>query len=68
MGISDVATEKPIKYVFLSLTPLEAPEVQLQILAVAARTFQNRLFLKNVDLATDAHQVYSAIKEWEQSG
>ncbi|MGV8059287.1 MAG: PTS sugar transporter subunit IIA [Smithellaceae bacterium] len=67
MGISDVATEKPIKYVFLSLTPLEAPEVQLQILAVAARTFQNRLFLKNIELAADPRQVYSAIKEWEQS-
>ena len=67
MGISDVATEKPIKYVFLSLSPLEKPEVQLQILAVAARTFQNRYFLKSVELAEDPHQVYAAIKEWDQS-
>jgi two-component system sensor histidine kinase KdpD len=68
MGISDVTTEKPIKYVFLSLSPLEKPEVQLQLLAVAARTFQNRYFLKSVELASDPHQVYSAIKEWDQSG
>jgi mannitol/fructose-specific phosphotransferase system IIA component (Ntr-type) len=67
MGISDVATEKPIKYIFLSLSPLEKPEVQLQILAVAARAFQNRYFLKNVELAEDPHQVYAAIKEWDQS-
>ena len=67
MGISDVTTEKPIKYVFLSLSPLEKPEVQLQILAVAARTFQNRYFLKSVELAEDPHQVYAAIKEWDQS-
>ena len=67
MGISDVATEKPIKYIFLSLSPLEKPEVQLQILAVAARTFQNRYFLKSVELAEDPHQVYAAIKEWDQS-
>ena len=67
MGISDVATEKPIKYVFLSLSPLEKPEVQLQLLSLAARTFQNRYFLKSVELANDPHQVYSAIKEWDQS-
>ncbi len=67
MGISDVATEKPIKYIFLSLSPLEKPELQLQLLSLAARTFQNRYFLKSVELANDPHQVYSAIKEWDQS-
>ena len=67
MGISNVATEKPIKYVFLSLSPLEKPEVQLQLLSLAARTFQNRYFLKSVELAEDPHQVYAAIKEWELS-
>jgi len=65
-GISDVAAEKPIRYVFLSLSPLETPEVQLQLLSVAARTFQNRLFLKNMELAEDSLQVYTAIKEWER--
>jgi len=68
MGISDVTTEKPIRYVFLSLSPLERPEVQLQLLAVAARTFQNRYFLKSVESANDPQQVYAAIKEWDQSG
>jgi mannitol/fructose-specific phosphotransferase system IIA component (Ntr-type) len=67
MGISDVTTEKPIKYVFLSLTPLAKPEVQLQLMAVAARTFQNRYFLKSVELAENSQQVYAAIKEWDQS-
>ena len=67
MGISDAVAEKPIKYVFLSLSPLETPEVQLQILAVAARSFQNRYFLKSMELAEDPNQVYAAIKDWEQS-
>jgi len=67
MGISDVVAEKPIRYVFLSLSPLSTPEVQLQILAVAARTFQNRLFLKNLELAKNQKQVYAVIKEWEKS-
>jgi hypothetical protein len=68
MGISDVTTEKPIKYVFLSISPLETPEVQLQLLAVAARAFQNRYFLKSMELANDPPQVYAALKEWDQSG
>jgi two-component system, OmpR family, sensor histidine kinase KdpD len=67
MGVSDVPTEKPITYVFLSLSPLAKPEIQLQLLAVAARTFQNRYLLKSLDLAFDPNQVYAAIKEWDQS-
>jgi two-component system sensor histidine kinase KdpD len=67
MGISDIATEKPIKYVFLSLSPLEKPEVQLQLLSLAARAFQNRYFLKSMELADDPQQVYAAIQEWDQS-
>jgi two-component system sensor histidine kinase KdpD len=67
MGISDIVTEKPMKYVFLSLSPLERPEIQLQLLAVAARTFQNKYFLKSMESAKDPQQVYAAIKEWDQS-
>ena len=65
MGVSDVPTEKPIGYVFLSLSPLEKPEVQLQLLALAARAFQNRYFLKGMELANDPQQVYAAIREWD---
>jgi two-component system sensor histidine kinase KdpD len=65
MGVSDVPTEKPIGYVFLSLSPLEKPEVQLQLLSLAARAFQNRFFLKGMELANDPEQVYSAIREWD---
>lgn len=65
MGVSDVPTEKPIGYVFLSLSPLEKPEVQLQLLALAARAFQNRYFLKGMELANDPPQVYAAIREWD---
>ena len=65
MGVGDVATEKPIHYVFLSLSPLEKPEVQLQLLALAARAFQNRYFLKGIELASDPSQVYAAIQEWD---
>ncbi len=66
MGITDVKTEKPVRYVFLSLTPDERPEIQVQLLSLAARAFQNRYFLKGMDAAQDAREVYQAIKTWEE--
>jgi two-component system sensor histidine kinase KdpD len=67
MGIADITTEKTVEYVFLSLSPLEKPEVQVQLLALAARTFQNRHLLQVLQSASDAYEVYAAIQEWERS-
>ena len=67
MGITGVTTEKTVEYVFLSLSPLEKPEVQVQLLALAARTFQNRHLLQVLQSASDAYEVYAAIQEWERS-
>jgi len=66
-GISDVVTEKPVDYVFLSLTPLEQPELQVSILALAAHNFQNRQLAQLLRLARNAGEAYTAIKEYEQS-
>lgn len=66
-GISDVITEKPIDFVFLSLTPLGQPGIQVSILALAARTFQNRQLIQLLSSARDAKEVHAAIREWEQS-
>jgi len=66
-GISDVVTEKPVDYIFLSLTPLEQPEIQVSMLALASRTSQNRQLAQLLQLARDAGEVHAAIKEWEQS-
>lgn len=65
-GISNVVTEKPVDYVFLSLTPLEQPEIQVSILALAAHTLQNRQLVQLLQLARNAGEVHAAIKEWEQ--
>ncbi len=65
-GVRDVTTDKPVQYVFLSLSPLEQPEVQVQVLSLAARSLQNRYLLKELDSAGTEAQVYSAISEWER--
>ncbi|OPY12836.1 MAG: Sensor protein KdpD [Syntrophus sp. PtaB.Bin138] len=64
-GISDIVTEKPIDFVFLSLTPLEQPETQVSILSLAARTLQNRQLAQCLQLSRNAEEVHTAIMEWE---
>jgi two-component system, OmpR family, sensor histidine kinase KdpD len=66
-GIPDAAVEKPVEYVFLSLSPLEKPEIQVQLLALAARTFQNRHLSQALRAAADAREVHLALKSWEES-
>jgi two-component system sensor histidine kinase KdpD len=66
-GVPGVAVEKPVEYVFLSLSPLEKPEVQVQLLALAAHTLQNRLLSQSLQSAADARQAYEALRIWEES-
>jgi two-component system sensor histidine kinase KdpD len=66
-GVPDAAVEKPVEYVFLSLSPLEKPEIQVQLLALAARTLQNRQLSQALRAAADAREVQLALKSWEES-
>ena len=66
-GVPGVAVEKPVEYVFLSLSPLDKPEIQVQLLALAARTLQNRLLSQSLQSAADARQAYEALRTWEES-
>ncbi len=66
-GIPDVAVEKPVAYVFLSLSPRDKPEIQVQLLALAARALQNRYLLQSLQAAADPQQVYTALRTWEES-
>jgi mannitol/fructose-specific phosphotransferase system IIA component (Ntr-type) len=59
--------EKPVEYVFLSLSPLENPEIQVRILALAARTLQNRHLSQALRAAADTREVQLALKSWEES-
>jgi two-component system sensor histidine kinase KdpD len=61
-GVRDAAVEKPVEYVFLSITPLENPEIQVQLLAMAARTFRNRQLSQALRAAADAREVQLALK------
>ena len=66
-GIPDVAVEKPVAYVFLSLSPFDKPEIQVQLLALAARGLQNRQLSELLKAAADPQQAYAALRTWEES-
>ncbi|MDD5170084.1 MAG: PTS sugar transporter subunit IIA [Syntrophales bacterium] len=66
-GINDITTDKPVKFVFLSLTPAERPEVQIQLLALAARHLQNRHLRENLLSANDPHEALLALRTWEEA-
>ncbi|MDD5711127.1 MAG: PTS sugar transporter subunit IIA [Smithellaceae bacterium] len=66
-GIGDIGTDRPIGYVFLILAPAYDPQIQLELLAAGARSFQNRYLLKELDAAVSPAAAYDAIRQWENS-
>lgn len=63
-GISGEDARKRIGYVFLSITPEEKPETQIDILAIACRAFQDRSFLQALDTAITPDDVRQAVASW----
>jgi mannitol/fructose-specific phosphotransferase system IIA component (Ntr-type) len=67
MGLSDTETQKPVEFIFMTLTPLEKPELQIQLLALAARHLQNRHLRQSLQAAHNAHEAFLALVAWEES-
>jgi mannitol/fructose-specific phosphotransferase system IIA component (Ntr-type) len=64
-GVSDVATDKPIEIVFLILTPLETPDVQVKLLGLASRAAQNRYLIRALRSVRTPEEAIRAIRDWE---
>ncbi len=64
-GIKDMDTEKPMEFIFLSLSPEDKPEIQLQLLALAARNLQNRHLRQVLQAAHDAQEAFAPLQSWE---
>jgi len=63
-GVSGEDTKKQIGYIFLSITPEEKPESQIEILSAACRAFQDRLFVQALDAAVTPDDAREAIASW----
>jgi len=64
-GVSDVSTEKPIEAVFLIVSPLQNPEMQVKLLGQASRAVQNRHLLQKLRTAGTPPEAMMAILAWE---
>ena len=66
-GVVDVSTEKPIACVFLIIAPRKQPHEQVQVLSLASKAMQNRYLTQALHSASDAQEIISILKDWEQS-
>jgi len=66
-GVVDVSTDKPIACVFLIIAPRKQPHEQVQVLSLASKAMQNRYLTQALNSASDAQEILSILKDWEQS-
>ena len=64
-GVADASTEKPVEYIFLVLTPADAPDTQVRILGILARVSRNRHLLLKIQSCRTPEEVLSAVQDWE---
>jgi len=64
-GVSDVATEKPVEFIFLVLSPARFPDTQVRILGTLARVSRNRHLLLEIQSCRTPEDVLSAVDDWE---
>ncbi len=67
-GVEDVATEKPIRIVFLILSPEADPAVQVRLLGLASRAAQSRYLLQCLDTCAGPDDAFTAVRDWERAG
>ena len=65
-GISDVSTDKPIKLVFLILSPKAEPDIQLQLLRLVSRASQSRHLFQTLVESADGAEAFAATRDWER--
>lgn len=65
-GLSDVVTDKPIEIIFLILSPIDRPDLQVQILGLTSRIVQNRYLFQCIKSAESPGQVMELISDWEK--
>lgn len=64
-GVSDVATGRPVEYIFLVLSPARSPDIQVKILGILARVCRNRHLLLKIQSCRTPEEILSSIQEWE---
>ncbi len=64
-GVSDVATDQPVKLVFLILCPKDNPDLQVRLLGLVSRAVRDRNLQQNLFSAASGEEALTAIRQWE---
>ncbi len=64
-GVSDVATNQPVKLVFLILCPKDNPDLQVRLLGLVSRAVRDRNLQQNLFSAASGEEALAAIRQWE---
>ncbi|MFH0960734.1 MAG: PTS sugar transporter subunit IIA [Pseudomonadota bacterium] len=65
-GIEDVATEIPVKLIFLIIAPEEDPNVQIRILGMVSRLARNKNFVDKMINCDSKEKAWIAILDMER--
>ena len=66
-GVSDVATDQPVQFVFLILSPLENPDMQIRLLGLTARALKDKQLTQKLFDSNSPQDAYNIIIDWEYS-
>ncbi len=66
-GVSDVVTDRPIQFVFLILSPLENPDMQIRLLGLTARALKDKQLTEKLSGSRTPEEAYDALTGWEYS-
>lgn len=66
-GVTGVPLSQPGQIIFLILSPVKDPDVQIRMLAAASHIGQNHQLLRSIRSAATPAEILEAIRTWEDS-
>jgi two-component system sensor histidine kinase KdpD len=64
-GVSGAATDKPVQFVFLLLSPKENPDMQIRLLGLVSKAFIDKQLVEKILILKSTHEVIVTLNNWE---
>ncbi len=64
-GVSGADTDRPVQSVFLLLSPLEHPEMQVRLLGLISRIFMDKQLIEKLLTSETSKEARDILSNWE---
>jgi two-component system, OmpR family, sensor histidine kinase KdpD len=64
-SVSGANTDKPVQCVFLLLSPLEHPDMQVRLLGLISKTFMDKQLIEKLLTSETSKEAYDTLTNWE---